>query len=53
MALKSVKSMGKISNSSIVIISDNEYSCLHCGSHFTFQYQWLYVKTKIECVLRI
>jgi hypothetical protein len=41
MSLKSVKSVGKVSISSIIIIiiSDNEYSCLHCGSHFTFQYQ--------------
>jgi hypothetical protein len=35
MSLKSVKSVGKVSKSSIIIISDNEYSCLHSGSHFT------------------
>jgi hypothetical protein len=34
MSLKSEKSVGKVSDSSIIIISDNEKSCLQCDSHF-------------------
>jgi hypothetical protein len=34
MSLKSEKSVGKVSNSSINTISVSEYSCLHRVSHF-------------------
>jgi hypothetical protein len=42
LSLKSVKSVGKVSNSSTIIISVNEYSWLRCGSHFTFQKSVIY-----------